>query len=467
MHVFRTPFIQRSGWRFALLGVLLCATVLGLGAQEPLRTGESEPTSGPAALDQRVSRFMLKWGVRDGSLAVVRDGKLVHTQHFSRRYRRAVSTGSAPLRFRIASLSKSITGAAILKLAQDGVFTLDTPVFDVLGELKPFLGDQRMADITIRHLLQHAAGWDSAISGDPVFPTHEDIREVGGSFPPTHEEVLAYWLSRPLDFQPGDRYAYSNFGYLLLARVVEAATGKPYGEWVREALLDPLGISQARIGSSVWQPQQHLDECLAPEAIYVDLDRPRTRLSIFSDGMQPVLTPYGSFSLSLFDGAGGWVFSGAELARFYASLAGDRDPMFSQESMTQLVARQAFDEGQPFWYGAGVNVLETPDGLLLGHAGRLPGTATWWVRFPDGTHVVALFSTTPAQQEVDRFSTELEEALLVGLSEVEAWPDQDGFRPGESAAAATADVAPLPADADGRRTVRPVGGAVPTLQGRH
>lgn len=221
---------------------------------------------GPEALDARVSSFMLKWGVRDGSVAIVRGGKLVHSQQFERTYRRAVNTSQSPKCFRIGSLSKPVTAAAVLRLVEQGAFTLETPVFELLPHFTPFVGDERMQRIQIRHLLQHASGWDSAVSGDPVFPSHQEIREAGGSFPPTHEELIAYWLTRPLDSEPGSQYAYSNFGFMLLARVVESVTGEAYPDWVRRQLMEPLQIQQTRIGASLWPDVSRGEEGFLPEA---------------------------------------------------------------------------------------------------------------------------------------------------------------------------------------------------------
>ena len=79
--------------------------------------------------------------------------------------------------------------------------------------------------ITTRHLLQHTGGWDRDKSFDPMFRPREISRTLGVASPPGPRDILRYRLGQPFEFDPGTRYAYSNFGYCVLGRVIEKVTG--------------------------------------------------------------------------------------------------------------------------------------------------------------------------------------------------------------------------------------------------
>lgn len=135
--------------------------------------------------------------------------------------------------FRIASLAKPITAAAILKLAANGSIELDDHVFN-LGQTQPGIldvtgwtvGDARLEDVTIQQLLDHAGGWDRSISGDPIFSRTTMPNALNVSMPASQMNISEWVFGQPLDFTPGARYAYSNFGYLLLGLIIEQVTGQ-------------------------------------------------------------------------------------------------------------------------------------------------------------------------------------------------------------------------------------------------
>src|SRR5262249_38714238 len=148
--------------------------------------------------------------------------------------------------FRIASVSKPITSAAVLQLVEQGKLGLDDRVVDLLDvrhngdPIAP--ADPRLKRVTIRHLLQHRGGWDRDKSFDPMFRSVRIAREFGTRPPAGPELIIASMWKRPLDFDPGARSCYSNFGYCVLGRVIEKVSGISYEAYVREHILAPLGI---------------------------------------------------------------------------------------------------------------------------------------------------------------------------------------------------------------------------------
>ena len=123
---------------------------------------------------------------------------------------------------------------------------MDTPIFGILSQYSPYngkMGDSRLAGITVRQVLHHVGGWDRMISGDPSAgdPTIDISNATRSAFPPSRDDAIRYMLAQRLDFEPGSRFAYSNFGYMLLGRVIEKISGDSYAEYVR-SMLTPLGL---------------------------------------------------------------------------------------------------------------------------------------------------------------------------------------------------------------------------------
>src|SRR6185503_7256579 len=151
--------------------------------------------------------------------------------------------------FGIASLSKPFTATAVLKLVEQGKLKLDDKPF-VLLDIKPFPGvvpDPRLQDITVRHLLLHAGGWNAAASGDPLNWTKQVQFLRGDPAPVSAKELISFTMGAPLDFDPGTEVRYSNFGYIVLGEVIEKASGQSYEKYVQENVLKPAGITHGRL----------------------------------------------------------------------------------------------------------------------------------------------------------------------------------------------------------------------------
>src|SRR5437773_3409004 len=207
------------------------------------------------AFDREIQKFMSARNVPGGALAVVKDGRLVYT----RGYGWADRENKVPVKptslFRIASISKPFTAVAVLKLIEEQKLGLDAPVWDLLDPASWVPGgknsDERWKQITARHLLQHTGGWDRDKSFDPMFRSREIAKTFEVPSPPAPRVIIRYMLGKPLDFVPGTRYAYSNFGYCVLGRVIETIAGTSYEKFVQGKVLAPIGIRQMRIGASV------------------------------------------------------------------------------------------------------------------------------------------------------------------------------------------------------------------------
>lgn len=393
------------------------------------RTVTSDRDARFASFDTLMAEFMDEHGVPGLSLAVGYRGKVVYTQGYGLADIEAGEPVTEASLFRIASLSKPVTAVAILRLAELGLLQLDDPVLNVLTHYEEWIAahadsfDERWRSVTVRHLLQHRGGWDRDVSFDAMFKPVEFARETGTPPPATPDAVIRAMLKRPLDFEPGQRYAYSNFGYCLLGRVVETVTKESYQAWVTENVLQVVGAGQMRLGAT------RLPDRAEHEVRYYHRG---TGKSVFADDLGgPVEHPYGAWHLEAMDAHGGWLASAGDLARFAVALD-DRNasPLLSAESISEMYARPPGDAGyedndqpKPVFYSLGWLNRQLADGALNHwHTGSLPGTATILIRRHDGVTLVALMNTRQSESS-QHLGRAIDQLLHRAANRVERWTD--------------------------------------------
>ena len=176
------------------------------------------------------------------SVAVAQHGRLAYAQGFGLADPATGAKVTPANLFRIASVSKPVTSVTVFSLVEQGRLKLTDMVFGRAGILGNDYGapkDQRILEITVEHLLTHTCGGWPNKGRDPMFLNLQmDQRRL-----------IAWTLANvPLDHPPGTAYAYSNFGYCLLGRVIEKLTRQPYGAYVRQSVLARCGVTQMRIG---------------------------------------------------------------------------------------------------------------------------------------------------------------------------------------------------------------------------
>jgi N-acyl-D-amino-acid deacylase len=243
-------------------------------------------------------------------------------------------------------------------------------------------------------------------------------------------EVIRYMARQPLDFDPGSRYAYSNFGYSLLGRVIERLTGQRYDEYVRREVLAPLGIDQMRLGATLPAGRAENEVCYYEPS-------GETGPAVMGDSIgAQVPWPYGAWCLEAMDAHGGWIASAVDMVRFGASLdRPEQCPILKSDSVRLLFARPDDAAGyepdrQPkeAYYACGWNVRPIGDEgrFTAWHTGSLDGTSTLLVRRHDGLNWAVLFNTRDGASG-RRMSLGADRWLHRVANEVSAWPDVDEF----------------------------------------
>lgn len=390
-------------------------------------TGKAEPRMAP--FDKLLAEFVSEHKLPGAALAIARNGKLVYARGAGFADIEARAPVESESLFRIASISKPITAVAVLQLVEQGKLGLDEPAFDRFAEvteLRPHGSpDPRLSKVTVRQLLRHTGGWDSALSFDPMFRSVEIAREFNVEPPAGPALVIRFMRGKPLDFDPGERYAYSNFGYCVLGRLIEKASGQNYEKYVQDHVLAPLGITRMRIGRTLFEDRAE------GEVRYYEADKVEPAV-VGQEIGKDVPLPYGAWYHESLDSHGGWIGSATDLVRF-ASAFDDAaySPLLKAESIAQMFARPeglpGFEaDGKPkeTYYALGWSVR--PEGLpgcpMQWHTGSLPGTSTILVRRHDGLNWAVLINTRNSTPE--KAPARMLDPLLHKVADaIVEWPD--------------------------------------------
>jgi len=340
----------------------LQTTLLAAAAAAPAAAANDAPTRLELdAMRGVASAFMKQHSVPGLSLAVARQGEMTYTEAlgFADRDKGEELTPSHLLR--IASVSKPITAVTVFLLIEQGRLRLEDFVFGPGGILRGDFGKppypQYVDEIRLKHLLTHTGGGWPNKGTDPMF-----------RYPRMDHPQLITWAiaNVPLSDPPGQHYAYSNFGYCVIGRVIEKVTGQPYERHVRQAVLSRCGISNMRIAGNT------LEDRAPGEVVY------------YGHGGD---NPY-DMNVRRMDSHGGWMATAADLVRFAVRVDGFSaarnilKPASIEQMTTPTIANRGYAKG---W---AVNRSNN-----WWHTGSLPGTTSILVRTGTGFCWAALANT--------------------------------------------------------------------------
>jgi CubicO group peptidase (beta-lactamase class C family) len=333
--------------------------VLALAAAAQAQTVETLDPALRARIDRIAAQVLDQTGVPSASVAVVKGGKLVYTHAYGSA---RLAIGSAPavaatprMRYSIGSISKQFTAAAILLLQEEGKLSLD----DAVGKYVPNL--TRGNEVTIRQILSHTSGYQD------YWP--EDYVMTPMLAPESAQQILDAWAKKPLDFEPGTQWQYSNTNYVIAGRIVEQITGAPLMDLLTQRIFRPLGMT------SVWNSDE-------------------AKLTL-ADATAYYRYALGPLRLAPKEGRG-WMFAAGELAMTAHDLALWDESLIAQsilkpESFKQMFTEVKLKDGKGTHYGLGVEVMDRDGHRSIEHSGEVSGfVADNEVLVDDGVAVAVL-----------------------------------------------------------------------------
>lgn len=295
--------------------------------------------------------------------------------------------------YRIGSLTKQFTAAAVLRLAEDGRLALD----DTLGAfLTGFdTGDRR---VTVRQLLTHTSGLKSYTDLEAFWEKSRlDL---------SHRELLSLLGDEPFEFEPGTSYAYSNTGYYVLGMIVEEVTGRDYGDWMREELFRPLGLDDTRYCSGRPVIEERAEGYRVADDGELVNDEPLSMAAPFA--------------------AGALCSTVGDLLAWTRALHGGR--VVSPSALEAMTTPEVLPDGTDTGYGFGLSVGSLDGHTRIAHGGGINGFSSRLAHYPDDDLTIAVLVNTRgarAGQLEDRIAREAlglpqPEVADLPLSEAEA-----------------------------------------------
>ena len=356
--------LRRCGWRFSLILVLVLSGCGPRPSETSTTAVEADAALG-ARMDSAAAGALREIRAAGFSIAVVRDGEPVLAKGYGYADLAERVPASANTIYRLASITKQFTAAAILHLAEEGRLSLEDRISDYLPDY-PAPGRR----ITIRHLLSHASG----LSDVTVLP----ILEEGGGVGYTRDQIIDLVASQPLDFEPGTGHSYSNVGYMLAGAVIERVTGTTYADYVTNEVLRPLGLDQTSFCPDEQPPADRWAHGYDPQ--YGNWPR-AIRL-----GRAPAFIDPAPINMEVVSSAGGLCSTVTDLARWPGLLRSFLDPASYREMSRPAVLA----DGTNVPYGLGLQIREFGSHPALSHGGVVTGFISVVADFPEDDVTVAM-----------------------------------------------------------------------------
>jgi D-alanyl-D-alanine carboxypeptidase len=356
---------RRCGWQFSLILVLVLSGCVGPPPSETSTTAvEADPALGNR-MDTAAAGALREIRAAGFSVAIVRNGQPVLAKGYGYADLAERVPASANTIYRLASITKQFTAAAILHLAEEGRLSLEDPISDYLPDY-PAPGRQ----ITIRNLLSHTSG----LSDVQVVPILEESGGVGY----TRDQIIDLVASQPLDFEPGTGHSYSNVGFMLAGVVIEQATGTTYADYLTNEVLRPLGLDQTSFcpdeqpSADRWAHGYDPQHGNWPRALRL--------------GRAPAFIDPAPINMEVVSSAGALCSTVTDLARWPGLLRSFLDPT----SYGEMSEPAVLADGTKVPYGLGLQIREFGSHPAVSHGGVVTGFISMVADFPEDDVTVAM-----------------------------------------------------------------------------
>ena len=317
-----------------------------------------------------------------GVLLVAKNGKPIFTKAHGFADREAKAPINAQTKFNLGSMNKMFTAVAVAQLVERGKLSFDDPIGKHLPD---YPNKDAAARVTVHHLLTHTSGL-----GDYFSPAYFAARAKIGKV----SELLPFFAAKPLEFEPGARFRYSNAGFVVLGLVVEKVSGQDYYDYVRQHVFKPAGMTDTdsyNYGRRV--PNLALGYSMATPTGPVAPGQPRQEKREVFKG-----TP-----------AGGGYSTAEDLLKFSAALMGNK--LLSAKYTEIVTTGKVAAGGGKYGYGFGDRV--TNGQRSFGHNGGAPGVGANLVIYPaSGYTFVMLTNYDP--DAMQKMSAEIGRLIVGG-----------------------------------------------------
>ncbi len=352
----------------ALAALVATWPLSGPLSAQPLNADET------ARIDQLVTKSLTESGVPSASIAVVRDGKLVLAKAYGTASE-AIPVARADLPYQIASNSKQFTAAALLLLEDDGKLSLDDKVAKYIPGIS---GGDRIA---LRQLLNHTSGLQD------YWP--QDYSFAAMSRPITPQGIVNIWAKKPLDFEPGTQWQYSNTGYVVAGMIVDKVAGIPLLEFLKRRIFNPLRMSSV----------EELDRTNGP--------RFPQGYERYALGPVRAVTP----------AAPGWLYAAGDLSMSAADLAKwdiarlDRTVLPNEDWEAQETAVK-LNDGKESSYGLGVFVRTSGGRPVIAHGGESVGFLSTNTVYPKERAAIVVLTNSWSRSAYNEISRGIAKIVL-------------------------------------------------------
>jgi D-alanyl-D-alanine carboxypeptidase len=321
------------------------------------------------------SKVLQTTGVPSASIGVVQNGKIVYTGAFGLASIKPEKAAEPSMAYPIGSISKQFTATAVLLLQQQGKLSIDDPVAKYFPQLT------RAKDVKLRNLMSMTSGYEDFAPQDYSIPDWYKPRDPA--------VTVREWATKPLDFEPGSEYQYSNTNYVLLALIVEKITGEPFYKFLRETVLDRAqlpGVFNAYTDREKLRPLGYISYALQP----------------------PRVLPLEANS---------WYFGDGELAMSASTLLTwdltyMTQSILSPASYKQMETPFTFTNGKPSDYALGLSVQNRNGHRELEHGGEVGGYVAENIVYPDDKFAIVVLTNEVASSAAAKIGTQLTQLLL-------------------------------------------------------
>jgi D-alanyl-D-alanine carboxypeptidase len=313
------------------------------------------------------------------AVVIMKDGEIIHEEGYGLANVELGVPITPDSIFRIGSVTKQFTSAAIMLLQQRGELSVSDPIGKYLPEF-PTHGHH----ITIEHLLNHTSG----IMSYTNIPGYMD---AGVRPDLTTEELIDVFKNLPMDFAPGDKWSYNNSGYVLLGAIIETISGQSYEDFIALNIAGPLGLDSTLYGGPKLIPN---------------------RVSGYSLDDEGNIVNAGFISMTQPHAAGSLLSSTSDLVEWHIALTGGE--FIHDDTYQQMTTSANLNDGETFPYGYGLGIGKLRDRHMISHGGGIHGFACFSLWLPDEDLYVAVLTNGATDGPGPRTVARMAAAMVIG-----------------------------------------------------